>query len=149
MIKGTFMAIWKTDTLNLDKINAFNKNTLVEHLDIQITAFSDNSLTGTMPVNEKTHQPFGVLHGGASCVLAESLGSIASNLCIDNRTHFCVGLEINANHVRPVTNGLVTGTATLIHLGRTTHIWDIKISNEEGKLVCISRLTMAVVEKKQ
>ncbi|EQC43281.1 PaaI family thioesterase [Bacteriovorax sp. Seq25_V] len=142
------MNIWFKENLDLDAINKFNKNTLVEHLEISITAIDENSLTGTMPVKPTTHQPFGVLHGGASCVLAESLGSIASNLCVDNKTHFCVGLEINANHVRPVSSGLVTGKASIIHLGKTTHIWDIKITNEEGKLVCISRLTMAVVEKK-
>ena len=140
------MSIW-ANPLNLEKINQFNKNTLVEHVEINITDFSEDSLTGTMPVDKRTHQPFGVLHGGASCVLAESLGSIASNLCLNNSTHYAVGLEINANHVRPVKSGLVRGVAKNIHLGRTTHIWDIQIFNEEDKLVCISRLTMAVVEK--
>lgn len=140
------MSIWFRST-NISEINTFNKNTLVEHLNINITQIGDVSLTGTMPVDKTTHQPFGVLHGGASCVLAESLGSIASNMCIDNTKFYCVGLEINANHVRPVTSGIVTGIATNIHLGRTTHIWDIKIYTEDKKLVCISRLTMAVVPR--
>jgi 1,4-dihydroxy-2-naphthoyl-CoA hydrolase len=140
------MSIW-AKPLNLEGINNFNKNTLVEHVGIEVTDFSDDELIGTMPVGPQTHQPFGVLHGGASCVLAESLGSIASNLCLDNKTHYAVGLEINANHVRPVKEGLVRGVAKNIHLGRSTHIWDIKIYNEDDKLVCISRLTMAVVAK--
>ncbi len=142
------MSIWAREDLKLEEINSFNQNTLVEHLNIVINEIGEDSLTGTMPVNSTTHQPFGVLHGGASCVLAESLGSIASNLCVDNSTHYCVGLEINANHIRPATSGMVTGVAKLIHMGRTTHIWDIKISNEDSKLVCISRLTMAVVPRK-
>ncbi|OIQ18233.1 MAG: esterase [Bacteriovorax sp. MedPE-SWde] len=140
------MSIWANE-LDLLKINEFNKNTLVSHLDISITKLEDDSIEGTMPVDQRTHQPFGVLHGGASCVLAESLGSIASNLCLDNTKFYAVGLEINANHVRPVRDGIVRGVAQNIHLGKTTHIWDIKIYNEDDKLVCISRLTMAVVSK--
>lgn len=141
------MAIWHKSP-NLHKINEFNKNTLVEHLEIEITEFGDNYLVGKMPVKSTTHQPFGLLHGGASCVLAESIGSIASNMCVDTSKHYCVGLEINANHIRSITSGFVFGTATNIHLGRTTHIWDIKITDENQKLICISRLTMAVVERK-
>lgn len=141
------MSIW-FKPLKLDKVNEFNKNTLVEHLNIEVTEATEDSLIGTMPVDNTTHQPFGVLHGGASCVLAESLGSIASNLCLDNSKYYAVGLEINANHVRPVTKGKVKGIAKNIHLGRTTHIWDIQILNEDDKLVCISRLTMAIMERK-
>ena len=140
------MAIWH-NSLNLQSINKFNQNTLMENLDIQVTDYTDISLIGTMPVNSKVHQPFGVLHGGASCVLAESLGSIASNLCLDQSKHYAVGLEINANHVRPTRSGLVKGVATNVHLGRKTHIWDIKIYDEADKLVCISRLTMAIMDK--
>lgn len=138
------MAIWNKD-LNLEEINKFNQKTILEHIDIKITDYTDDELIGTMPVNSQTHQPYGILHGGASCVLAESLGSIASNLCLNTSKQYAVGLEINANHVRPVKSGLVRGVAKNIHLGKTTHIWDIKIYNEENKLVCISRLTMAVV----
>ena len=97
-----------------------------------------------MPVNEKTRQPYGILHGGASCVLAETLGSIGGAFCVDMQTQIVVGLEINANHLRPAKDGYVIGTARPIHLGRTTHVWDIKITNEKGDLVCISRLTLAV-----
>jgi len=140
------MSIW-ANPLNLDKINSFNKDTIIEHVGIKITEYTDDSLTGTMPVDKRTHQPYGVLHGGASCVLAESLGSIASNLCLDNTKFFAVGLEVNANHVRPVSSGLVTGVAKIVHQGKTTHIWEIKIYNETEKLVCTSRLTMAVVKK--
>ena len=97
-----------------------------------------------MPVNSKTTQPYGILHGGASCVLAETLGSIGGAFCVDINTQIVVGLEINANHLRPAKDGYVTGTARPIHIGRTTHVWDIKITNEKGDLVCISRLTLAV-----
>ncbi len=141
------MEIWKSK-LDLEKINAFNNDSCVEHLEIEVIGHTQNSLIGTMPVDKRTHQPFGLLHGGASCVLAESLGSIASNLCLDNKTHYAVGLEINANHVRPVKSGIVKGVAENIHLGKATHIWDIKIYDDHEKLVCISRLTMAVLERK-
>jgi 1,4-dihydroxy-2-naphthoyl-CoA hydrolase len=101
-----------------------------------------------MPVDNRTHQPYGLLHGGASCVLAETLGSVASALVIDQAKFICVGLEINANHVRGVRQGYVTGTATPIHIGATTHVWDIRIHDEREKLVCISRLTVAILPKK-
>jgi 1,4-dihydroxy-2-naphthoyl-CoA hydrolase len=119
--------------------------TIDAHIGIQITEIGPDFLRGTMPVDERTHQPYGRLHGGASCVLAESLGSMASALCTDPKTAFCVGLEINANHLRGVREGTVTGTARPIHVGRTTQVWDIRIEDEEGKLVCVSRLTVAVV----
>lgn len=139
--------IWHNH-LNLKDINDFNKNCMVGDLGIDITSFEKDELHAKMPVTSRVHQPFGILHGGASCVLAESLGSIASNLCIDQEKFYCVGLEINANHVRPVREGFVYAVAKNIHLGKTTHIWDIKITDENKKLVCVSRLTMAVVEKK-
>ena len=101
-----------------------------------------------MPVNHTTHQPFGLLHGGASCVLAETLGSIASNLCVDQKTHYAVGLDINANHIRSAREGVVKGISTIIHKGKATHVWEIKIYDSLEKLICISRLTMAILQKK-
>lgn len=140
------MSIW----LKLPKLDTLNKictNTIMEHLCIELTDYTDDELIGTMPVGPNTHQPFGVLHGGASCVLAETLGSMASNMCLDTEKQYAVGLEINANHVRPVKSGTIRGVAKNIHLGRKTHIWDIKIFTEDQKLVCVSRLTMAVIDK--
>ena len=104
-------------------------------------------IKATMPVNEKTRQPYGILHGGSSVVLAESLGSIASTLVIDRENYLGVGLEINANHLRPVTEGLITGICTPIHIGKTIHVWDIKIYNDQGKMNCISRLTVSIIPK--
>ncbi len=101
-----------------------------------------------MPVDSRTHQPYGILHGGASCALAETVGSIASHLVIDTQKFYCVGLDINANHLRPAHHGFVTAKATPLHLGRRTHVWDIKIYNENDKMVCVSRLTVAIIEKR-
>jgi uncharacterized domain 1 len=119
---------------------------MVAHLDIRITETGPDFLRGTMPVDERTRQPFGLLHGGASVVLAETLGSVASNFVIDTSRYYAVGQEINANHLRSARSGLVTGTARPIHLGGRSHVWDIRIEDEAGKLVCVSRLTMAVIE---
>ncbi|AHF68206.1 hotdog fold thioesterase [Pseudomonas cichorii] len=138
------MTIWR-ETPNLESLNAGQKNTIGEVLDIRLDSFTEDSLTGSMVVDQRTHQPFGLLHGGASVVLAESLGSMASFLVVDSSKFFCVGQEVNANHLRGVRSGRVTGVVRPVHLGRTTHVWDIRISNEEGKLCCISRLTVAVV----
>ena len=140
------MNIWNEE-FELSDVNKFNKGCCVEHLDIRVTNFGDDYLVATMPVDERTRQPYGVLHGGASCVLAESVGSIASNLVLDSSKYYAAGLEINANHVRPVQSGLVTAKAKVVHLGKSTHIWDIRITDEKDKLVCISRLTMAVIKK--
>ncbi len=129
----------------LEALNAFRANTLVGHLGIEITNVGEDFLEGTMPVDERTHQPAGMLHGGASVVLAETLGSIASHLLIDRTNFVAVGLEVNANHLKGVKSGLVTGTARPIHIGRQTHVWDIKICNTDGQLICISRLTMAII----
>ena len=117
-------------------------------LDVRIEDYGDDWITASMPVDKRTHQPYGILHGGASVVLAESLGSIASYLCIDSSRFYCVGLEVNANHLKAVKSGRVTAIAKPVHLGRTTHVWDIRLSNEAGSLTCISRLTMAVVPVK-
>jgi len=139
------MRIWKTE-FKLNDLNAFRKNTLVETLGIMISDFGDDFLCATMPIDSRTHQPMGIMHGGASVALAETVGSVASNLAVDSN-HYCVGLDINANHLRPVKSGLVHATARAIHLGRTTHVWDIQIKDDNDKPVCISRLTMAVIKK--
>ncbi len=118
---------------------------MLTHVGIKITNISGDSLTGTMPVDHRTKQPFGILHGGASVVLAESLGSLAGNMAC-SEGYGVVGVEINANHLRKETKGYVTGVARPIHIGRRTQVWDIVISNEDGKKVCVSRLTLAVIE---
>jgi len=131
------------------QLNDRPKNHLGGLLDIQFTEVGDDFLTATMPVDERTHQPAGILHGGASVVLAETLGSIASYMCIDPEKYMAVGLEINANHLRPVKSGLVTGICKPLHIGAKTHVWEIKIYNDKGKMNCISRLTVAVIPKPQ
>jgi 1,4-dihydroxy-2-naphthoyl-CoA hydrolase len=136
--------IWK-QAPDLAQINSIRKNTLVGHLDINFIEAGDDFLRATMPVDSRTHQPYGLLHGGASVVLAETMGSVASMMCLDPKENAAVGLDINANHVRGVKNGLVIGTVRPLHIGRSTHVWDIQIENEAGKLVCISRLTVAVI----
>ncbi|HVC17548.1 MAG TPA: hotdog fold thioesterase [Rhodanobacter sp.] len=138
------MSIWKQDP-DLARINAWSANTMMETLDIRINAIGEDWLQGTMPVDHRTHQPYGLLHGGASVVLAETLGSTAAMLTLDPEREFAVGLDINANHIRGVRSGTVTGTAKALHLGRTTQVWEIRIESEQGALVCVSRLTMAVV----
>ena len=138
------MSIWQQDT-DLTRINAWSANTLMEALDIRITAVGEDWLRGTMPVDRRTHQPYGLLHGGASVALAETLGSSAAMLTLDPEKELAVGLDINANHVRGVREGTVTGTARMLHLGRTTQVWEIRIEDDNGALVCISRITMAVI----
>lgn len=138
------MSIWKQNT-DLNRLDDWRRNTLLDALDIRVTAIGEDWLQGTMPVDHRTHQPYGLLHGGASVALAETLGSTAAMLTLDAEKERAVGLDINANHVRGVTSGTVTGTARPLHLGRSTQVWEIRIEDEAGKLVCISRLTMAVV----
>jgi len=140
------MRLWKQET-SLDRINAMFKDTLGEALGIRITEVGDDYVRGTLPVDARTHQPYGLLHGGASVALAETLGSLAAMLTLDPAVEAAVGLDINANHVRGVKSGSVVGTARSIHLGRTTQVWEIRIEDERQKLVCISRLTMAVVPR--
>lgn len=123
------------------------KGTIHEALGIEITEVGNDFITGRMPVDNRTQQPYGILHGGASVVLAESLGSIASHYVVDSSKYATVGLDVNANHLRPVRSGFVFGTARPIHLGRKVHVWDIEIRSERDKLVCKSRLTIAVVKK--
>jgi 1,4-dihydroxy-2-naphthoyl-CoA hydrolase len=134
-------------TYTPENLNERPKNHLGALLGIQFTAITENSVTATMPVDERTHQPAGILHGGASVVLAETLGSIASYMCIDPDKYMAVGLEVNANHLRPVKSGLVTGICMPLHIGAKTHVWDIKLYTDKGKLSCVSRLTVAILPK--
>ena len=140
------MPLWKTQ-ITLDQLKELSKNTLAEHLGIEYLEIGDDFLKGKMPVDHRTIQPAGLLHGGASVALAETLGSVGAGLCVDREKKSIVGIEINANHVRPVTAGWVIGVAKPIHVGLTTQIWEIKIYNEREKLVFISRLTVANVDK--
>lgn len=141
------MSIWKRD-FTLESINQSSANTLIELLGIRYSHIGDDFLQATMEVGPATHQPMGLLHGGASVVLAETLGSVAGNMCV-SREHSCVGLEINANHVRAKRDGVVTGTARPLHLGATTQLWQIDIHDEKDHLVCTSRLTLAVRQPKR
>jgi 1,4-dihydroxy-2-naphthoyl-CoA hydrolase len=130
-----------------EALNARPKNHIGALLGITFTEVGDDFLCATMPVDERTHQPAGILHGGASVVLAETLGSIASYMCIDPEKHIAVGLEVNANHLRPVSSGLVKGVCKPIHIGAKTHIWDIQLFTDKGKMNCVSRLTVAILPK--
>lgn len=131
-----------------DTVNAFSRGTLSDALGIVVTEVGDDFVRGRMPVDARTHQPFGLLHGGASVALAETLGSLAAWLCIDPDAFIAVGIEVNANHLRAATGGHVTGTARPLHVGRTTQVWDIRIEDEAGRPVCVSRLTLAVVPRR-
>jgi 1,4-dihydroxy-2-naphthoyl-CoA hydrolase len=142
------MAIW-FKKYSLEEVQERGKGTMVEHIGIIITELGSDYLIGTMPVDRHTIQPMGILHGGASIALAETLGSIAANLVVDPLKYYCVGLDINGNHIRSVKDGeSVTGIASPLHLGKSTQVWEIRLESEESKLVCISRLTMAVLERK-
>ncbi|MEM9981151.1 MAG: hotdog fold thioesterase [Bacteroidota bacterium] len=134
---------------SLKRIYERQEKTMTDFLGIEFTEVGEDYICAKMPVDERTVQPAGILHGGASVVLAETLGSVASNFMVDQEKYMCVGLEINANHLRPIPKGnWVFGKATAIHVGKKTHVWNIELSNEQGKLTCISRLTIAVIEKK-
>jgi uncharacterized domain 1 len=141
------VSIWKTPA-TLEELQSLRKGTLVEHLDIRFTEIGPDYLRASMPVDHRTHQTMGLLHGGASVALAETVGSIAANMCVDGEYYMCLGQEINANHLRPVRSGRVTATARPIHLGSRSHVWHIEIHDERERLVCISRLTMVVLERK-
>jgi uncharacterized protein (TIGR00369 family) len=130
----------------VDQLNALNHNTLSAHLGIEFTEVGDDYLKARMPVDDRTRQPLGLLHGGASAALIETLGSVASAMRLDLNQQVPVGLEINANHLRPVKSGMVFGAATALHLGRRTHVWEVKIEDEAGQLVCVGRLTVMVVD---
>jgi 1,4-dihydroxy-2-naphthoyl-CoA hydrolase len=139
------MSIWFNKDISLDKISQYGKNTMSDFLGLKWVEIGDDFLKLSMPVNATTRQPYGFLHGGASCVLAETVGSIGSALVIDMEKYYCVGLEINANHLRSVSEGVVTATAKPLHLGKSTHVWDIKIYDDKEKLFCVSRLTVAIL----
>ncbi|HEX6224704.1 MAG TPA: hotdog fold thioesterase [Chryseolinea sp.] len=141
------MRIFK-GSVTIEALNKMSRNTLAEHLGIEFLEIGDDFLVAKMPVNAKTQQPLGLLHGGASVALAETLGSVAATLCVEE-SRFCVGLEINANHVKAARDGFVTGTTKPIHIGRQTQIWETRILNDSSELVCISRITIAVLEKKK
>jgi len=137
------------ENLTLDTLNDWGKNTMTDFLGIEFTKIGIDFLEATMPVSARTKQPLGLLHGGANVVLAETLGSVAATLTLDKEKQFCVGLEINANHLKSVREGFVKGVASPIHLGKKTQVWEIKIYTESGDLSCISRITMAILEKNQ
>jgi len=140
--------IWFDKTLTVEKLKPLGHNTMATHIGIEWAEVGENFIKAKMPVDQRTNQPYGLLHGGASCVLAETLGSVASAMAIDHSKFYCVGIEINANHIRGVREGYVTGVVQPLHLGSTTHVWDIKIYDEKEKLVCVSRLTVAVLIRK-
>jgi 1,4-dihydroxy-2-naphthoyl-CoA hydrolase len=134
--------------VTVEMLNQSSRNTLSEQLGIVFTSIGEDSIEAKMPVDTRTHQPMGLLHGGASVALAETLGSVAAMLCVDPSRQYCVGLDINANHLRGVRSGLVTGITKPIHIGKKTQVWEIRITNEVNELICISRITMAVLDKK-
>lgn len=138
--------IWYRE-YNVQELNGRPPNHLGALLGIEFTEIGEDFLSARMPVNELTHQPYGILHGGASVVLAETLGSVASSMVIDWDKYIGVGLEVNANHLRPVKSGYVTGICTPLHIGGKTHVWDIKMFNDKGKMNCISRLTVAIIPR--
>lgn len=141
--------IWLDKTISISKLRPLGADTMGRHLAIELIEMGDDYLKAKMPVDNRTRQPYGFLHGGASCALAETVGSVASYLVIDHNLFYCVGLEINANHLRTATEGFVFATAIPLHLGRSTHVWDIKITDEGERLICASRLTVAIVPRKE
>jgi len=142
------MSIWKNEHAISREEVAKKDNTILDVLGIKFTERGDDHLTATMPVDYRTHQPMGILHGGASVVLAETLGSSAASMCLDLSKEYCVGLDINANHIRSIRSGTVTGVAKPIHIGRSTHVWEIIIVDEEQRKICVSRITMAIMQHK-
>ena len=141
------MDIWHSP-LDLIELNRMGVGTAVAHLGIEFTGFGPDWLLARMPVDRRTIQPFGLLHGGASVLLAETLGSVGANLCVDATKQLCTGQEINANHLRAVRQGFVSGRASPVHRGRTSQVWEIRVSDDQDRLVCISRLTMAVLDRR-
>jgi 1,4-dihydroxy-2-naphthoyl-CoA hydrolase len=141
------MSIWFEPGLTAAQLQPLSDNTMGQHLGMEFIEVGEDFLKGRMPVDHRTRQPYGLLHGGASVALAETLGSVASAFVVDRSQYNAVGLEINANHLRGVREGFVTGIARPLHLGKTTHVWDIRIHDEKDKLVCVSRLTVAIIKK--
>lgn len=140
------MSIWKTP-ISLDVITQRGANTMVDYLGIEFIEFTDDALIARMPVNDRTKQPLGIMHGGSSCVLAETVGSTAANFAVDITVHYCVGLSIYTQHIRSIREGDVIGTATPIHLGRSTQVWNIDIKNDIDQMISTTRLTMAVLNR--
>ena len=143
------MSIWFDKELSIDKLKLISHNTMAEYLGIEWTEVGENFLKAKMPVDHRTVQAYGLLHGGASCTLAETIGTVASAMFVDHSKFYCVGLEINANHIRSAKEGYVTGIATPLHLGSSSQVWDIKIFDEKEKLVCVSRLTVAILQRRK
>jgi 1,4-dihydroxy-2-naphthoyl-CoA hydrolase len=139
--------IWK-QPIDLELLNHRGKNTMIEYLAIEFVEMGLDFLAAKMPVDHRTQQPLGIMHGGASCVLAETVGSTAANYAVDINTHYCVGLDINTNHIRSIREGFVYGKAQPFHLGKTTHVWGIEIRNAHHTLISVTRLTMAVLHRK-
>ena len=140
--------IWFNKRVTIEEILPLGKGTMGEYIGIEWVEIGADFLKAKMPVDHRTIQPYGLLHGGASVTLAETIGSVASALVVDRDQFYCVGLEINANHIRSARQGYVIGTANPLHLGKTTHVWEIKIKDEQDKLICVSRLTVAIIPKK-
>jgi 1,4-dihydroxy-2-naphthoyl-CoA hydrolase len=141
------MPIWYDPAITAEQINPIGKGNMAEYLGIEITEVGEDYLKATMPVDHRTRQPYGLLHGGASVVLAETLGSVGAAFVIDRNKYDCVGLEVNANHLRGVREGFVTGIARPVHIGKTTQVWEIRIHDNRDKIVCISRITIAVLKR--
>lgn len=142
------MSIWK-EKITLTSAAQRAANTMVDHLGIEYTEVGDDYLKAKMPVDHRTHQPLGIMHGGASCVLAETVGSTAANFCVDRTKQYCVGLDINTNHIRSIKQGYVIATAKPFHLGRSTQVWHIEIRDEQERLISVTRLTMAVLNNEK
>jgi 1,4-dihydroxy-2-naphthoyl-CoA hydrolase len=141
------MGIFNKDA-TVEGLNKLGARTLAGQIGIEFTAIGEDYLEARMPVDHRTHQPFGLLHGGASVALAETLGSVAGYLCVDNNKQFCVGLEVNANHIKSIRQGFVYGVTKPIHIGKKTQVWEIRITADGGDLICVSRITLAVLDKK-
>lgn len=141
--------IWFDKNLSIEQLKDLGKDTMSEHLGFAWVEVGENFISGSLPVDHRTIQPYGLLHGGASCVLAETLGSVASAMVVDNTKFICVGMEINANHIRSARQGKVIGKATPLHLGNSSHVWDIRIHDEAERLICVSRLTVAILPIKK
>ena len=142
------MSIWYDKKISLEVLNALGNENMGQHLGIEFTTVGEDFIEARMPVDKRTKQPYGLLHGGASVALAETLGSVASHFLINTELFQAVGLEINANHIRSAKEGFVYGKCLPLHVGGSSHVWDIKISDEKGRLICISRLTVAIIKKR-
>lgn len=143
------MSIWYKKNYTIEELNDLGQGTMAEILGMKFVEIGEDSLKLQMPVNERTKQPYGLLHGGASAAMAETIGSVASSMCINNERQICVGMEINCNHLKGISKGFVVATAKPIHIGASSHVWDIRIEDEGNKLICVSRLTVAILKKRE